>query len=219
MSMTARSGMRAQSGLSLVELMVGIAVGLFIVAGATMVVSTQLGDNRRLLLETQLQQDLRATLDILTRELRRAGRTADAATLTRVWHPDLGSVAVNPLAVIGPIDGGVTFRYRRDGNEGPYGFRLQDGRIQSLLGGGWQELTDSSVMNVTALGIVPNASSQPLPCPRACPDGTEDCWPQAQVRTYTVDITAASKSDPAVQRSMRSTVRVRNDALDALCPA
>ncbi|MBL0296208.1 MAG: hypothetical protein IPQ21_03185 [Betaproteobacteria bacterium] len=53
--------------------MVGITVGLFIVAAAAMLVTTQLGDNRRLLLETQVQQDLRATADIITRELRRAG--------------------------------------------------------------------------------------------------------------------------------------------------
>ncbi len=65
--------------------MVGIAVGLFIVAGATMVVTTQLGDNRRLLLETQLQQDLRATADIITRELRRAG--AEGSATSHVWAP------------------------------------------------------------------------------------------------------------------------------------
>lgn len=74
-----------QRGLSLVELMVGIAVGLFVVAGAIGVVTTQLGDNRRLLLETQVQQDLRATADIITRELRRAG--ADSNAMNQVWAP------------------------------------------------------------------------------------------------------------------------------------
>ena len=49
-----------QRGLTLVELMVGLAVGLFVLAGATLVVSSQLNDNRTLLLETQIQQDLRA---------------------------------------------------------------------------------------------------------------------------------------------------------------
>jgi len=66
----------AQQGLSLVELMVGITIGLFVVAAASLVVSNQLFDNRRLLLETQLQQDLRATMDIITRQLRRAGGQA-----------------------------------------------------------------------------------------------------------------------------------------------
>ena len=67
-----------QQGASLVELLVGVAVGLFIVAGATLIVSTQLSENKRLLAETQLQQDLRAAADIMTRELRRSGYWLDA---------------------------------------------------------------------------------------------------------------------------------------------
>ena len=66
-----RSG--SQRGLSIVELMVGIAIGLIIVAAASLLMSGQLNENRRLLAETQLQQDLRAASDIITRELRRIG--------------------------------------------------------------------------------------------------------------------------------------------------
>ena len=60
-------------GLSIVELMIGIAIGLFIVAGATLMLTTQLGDNRRLLLEAQVQQDMRAAADMISRDIRRAG--------------------------------------------------------------------------------------------------------------------------------------------------
>lgn len=66
-SMYHREGGARQRGLSLVELMVGITVGLFVVAAAATLVANQLSDNRRLLLETQVQQDLRATMDIITR--------------------------------------------------------------------------------------------------------------------------------------------------------
>ena len=58
--------------------MVGIALGLFVVAASTALVANQLGDNRRLLLETQVQQDLRASMDIITRQMRRAGATTPA---------------------------------------------------------------------------------------------------------------------------------------------
>ena len=57
------SARAAQRGLSIVEMMVGIAVGLIVVAAATLMVAGQLADNRRLLLETQVQQDLRASAD------------------------------------------------------------------------------------------------------------------------------------------------------------
>ena len=67
-----RFNTKNQFGYSLVELMVGITIGLFIVAATSLMISTQLSGNRRMLLETQLNQDLRATADIITRELRRA---------------------------------------------------------------------------------------------------------------------------------------------------
>ena len=60
-------------GLSIVELMVGITISLFILAGASLVLTTQLDNNRRLLLEAQLQQDLRTTADMIARDVRRAG--------------------------------------------------------------------------------------------------------------------------------------------------
>ena len=65
-------------GLSIVELMVGITIGLFILAGASMVLTTQLGDNRRLLLEAQVQQDLRVASDLISREIRAAGYWGNA---------------------------------------------------------------------------------------------------------------------------------------------
>ena len=92
---SARGRMR---GLSLVELMVGVAVGLFVVAAAALMASGQLSDNRRLLLETQLQQDLRATVDIVTRELRRTGYWASPQS--GVPSPTEGTVVGNPSQLL-----------------------------------------------------------------------------------------------------------------------
>jgi type IV pilus assembly protein PilW len=61
-----------QQGLSIVELMVGIAMGLFITAGAIKLFVDNLGSNRQLLLETRLNQELRTAADIVARALRRA---------------------------------------------------------------------------------------------------------------------------------------------------
>jgi len=64
---------RAQLGIGLVELMVGITIGLIVAAGASMVAVNQINEHRRLMLETQIQQDLRAAADVLQQDLRRAG--------------------------------------------------------------------------------------------------------------------------------------------------
>ncbi len=60
----------------------------------------------------------------------------------------------------GPIDlneagNEIVFSYRRAGNEGPYGFKLEGTVIKSLLGPGWQDLTDGNVMSVTDFKVTP----------------------------------------------------------------
>lgn len=212
-----RCPMAAQRGLSLVELLVGITVGLFVVAAATLVVSTQLGDNRRLLTETQMQQDLRATADIITRELRRAGAWGVPSTAAgAVWTP-VNSAGTNPNVAVTPAVGVATqvdyLSSRTPGQNGPYGFRLAGGAIETLLaGGGWQQLTDRAVMEVTTFTVTPqNEAPLQVPCPKPCPDMTTNCWPTVTVRAFAVDITARAVSDATVVRSVRSTVRLRND--------
>lgn len=204
----------AHRGLSLVELMVGIAVGLFVVAAAAMLVSIQLNDNRRLLLETQMQQDLRAAADIITRELRRAGHWPIAAQF--VWTPG-SPPQLNPYS---DVDTGVAsqvdFSYwRKPAEDGPFGFKQDGSVLKTRLGqGGWQELTDGNTLRITAFTVTPRNPPAPplrLPCPKLCPDGTENCWPTLTVRELVVDITGEAVVDPAVRRSLRSVVRLRND--------
>lgn len=221
----------AQTGLSLVELMVGIAIGLVVVAGAVLVTTGQLGDNRRLLLETQLQQDLRATADIIARELRRAGSTN--AGQAAVWSPGSAGAQRNLFAAINPEAASASetnFSYRRSaGAVGPYGFKLEGNVIKTQLGpAGWQDLTDGATMRVTAFTVTPQpGNEEQIPCPRPCADGTSACWPTVTVRQYRVEITAQAVVDAQVTRSIDSLVRVRNDWVrfndpanpDIFCPA
>ena len=213
---TSGSRPAGQRGLSLVELMVGIAVGLIVVAGAVLIVSTQLGNNRRLLLETQLQQDLRATADIITRELRRVGYWH--VHETGLWYTGTVGVAENPFSAVTPASGATSdleFYYRRRlGDTGPFGFKLDTGVIRSRIGGGWQDLTDGRVMQVTAFTIdVGTPQTYVLPCPRLCADGTGGCWPTMELRTATVAIAVQSATDPAVVRNLTSSTRLRNDRI------
>ena len=70
---------RGQRGLSLVELLVGLALGLLVVAGGAALLARQhLREHRALLLEARLMQDLRTAADLVARDLRRAGYWGDA---------------------------------------------------------------------------------------------------------------------------------------------
>ena len=216
------SSSRRQLGMSLVELMVGITIGLFIVAAASLMVTSQLSDNRRLLLEVQVQQDLRATADVIARELRRAGGRQLAAE--GVWS-ETTPASTNPFGAITLTAGNteVSFDYERGIGLQPLGFRFDATRfvIQSYIGTGWQDLTDGNTMRVTGFTVQPRTPAIPdqvIPCPRACDplvtNADISCWPKLKVRAYEILITAQARTDARIQRSLRSEVRLRNDAYE-----
>ncbi|TDP74951.1 PilW family protein [Roseateles toxinivorans] len=203
----------SQRGLSVVEMMVGLTIGLIVVAAASQVVVTQLNENRKLLVEMQVQQDLRATADIITRELRRAG--AWNAAENGVWL-DGGTVQTNGFRQVSPETNGseAAYRYKRDLGDsgGPYGFKLQDGSIRTRFGDAWQELTDGRSLKITSFTITQRSDpALTLPCAKLCDDGTTNCWPTIQSRVYEVSIAAEAVSDASVKRSIRSMVKLRND--------
>ena len=207
----------ASQGLSLVELMVGITIGLFVVAAAVTLTSNQLVDNRRLLLELQIQQDLRATMDIMTRQLRRAGANVVGS---QNYVAENGVGGLKPTAVIAEVTTSgarqTAFSFIRNASDaGPYGFALDvaNGVVRTSLGpANEQELTDRSTMRVTELtfNAQPIVSAR-LPCPKLCPGGGTACWPEMVVQLIEINIEAEARSDPRIRRTLSSSVRVRND--------
>jgi type IV pilus assembly protein PilW len=208
---------RRQRGLSIVELMVGVAVGLFVVAAASMLVSSQLSSNRRLLLDTQIQQDLRATVDVITRELRRSGSLNNATANGKVWAATAtavdGNRTANAMDAPGTCGSEVLYKYFRT-TEDDHGFDIQSNVIRTKVTGvsGYQQLTDSAVLKVTNFCVEPVAQVRTkVPCPNACPGGGDGCWPEIVVREYRVTVAGEATNDASIKRELVSTVRVRND--------
>lgn len=227
--------LQASRGMSIVEMLVGIAIGLFILAAATMLVSNQLGDNRRLMLETQIQQDLRATMDMVVRDVRRSGHWYHANSVA--WPSSGGAVATNPYAVLNNHAASVSrsellYAYTNafsadveddavDSSE-EFGFALNTtaGTIEMKVGGsGWQTLTDPNVMTVTEFTHTINTQQVAVPCAKTCPVGSTTCPPKVQVSDVTLQITGQATHDSSVRHTVSSNVRVRNDALSGECPA
>ncbi len=89
----------AESGLSLIELMLGLLVGSIVVAGGIHLYSNNVNLNKTTQQRNTLNQDLRAMLDVMQRDLRRAGFAAN--------HPDSNNdgsldavIKNNPFALI-----------------------------------------------------------------------------------------------------------------------
>ncbi len=222
----------SQSGLSLVELLVGIAVGMFVLAGATMVTANQMVENRRLLLETQIQQDLRAAMDIIARDIRRSGYwgnsyTSVAPTKSPVMNPysPAGSFTTTPDIVsytlnrdsVNPDDNVVA-----NNEQNGFVFNSASGTIDVQLGAGnYQALTDPSVVRITQFSAVINTTSLDLPVCGSPPCAmtsapsalTAACGGMSRtlVRDVTITIVGEAVHDPTVKRSLENTVRVRND--------
>lgn len=235
MLMVRRDGRRHQGGLSLVELMVGITIGLIVVAATSLMFSGQLAESRRLIAEAQMQQDLRASADIIARELRRSGALGpDTDLQNRVWSlgsptdpaPNRPSSVLNDQtgsALAGTNDE-VVFDYFPAGEPtriaAGFGFRLDldRGVIQTRhvaggsSGGNWQDLTDPATMRVTEFAVTRVADSvSRIPCTKPCPSGDTSCWPSVNQRTLLIRVTASHRAFPQIERTNESRVRLRND--------
>jgi type IV pilus assembly protein PilW len=224
-----RAAARARvRGFSLVELLVGLTVGLLIAAGATAFLATTLREHRGVLLESRLMQDLRTAADLVARDLRRAGYWAAAPE--GAWLPGTRATTANPYAAVTPVaaaSDAVGFAYSRDATENDaldaneqFGFRLRGGAIQMQLGAGnWQALTDASTLVVTTFSVTPEVQPVSLEaaCPAACPASSVTCPPRLQVRSLDVQIEGHALADPTVRREVRSSVRLRSDTVVGTC--
>lgn len=216
-------------GLSLVELLVGLGVGLLIVAAGLSVLSASLREQRSLMLESRLTQDLRTAADIVTHELRRSGYWASATAGVRAPGSAGAANPYTELGLGGAASDPITFRYSRDavennrvdGNE-QFGFRLRGGVLEMQLGANnWQALSDSGVLTVTRFSATPSSQEISLRgyCAASCPADSATCPPRLQVRSVALAISARAVADPAVVRSVTSSVRLRNDVPHGACPA
>lgn len=229
--------LKKQRGLSIVELMVGIALGLFVVAGAILMATNAINDNRSMLIETRLNQDLRAATDLIARDLRRAGYWANAAsgvyvaggssTLPQNNYRGMipGSCNASPLPAASDsisatvsnicyyIEQGTTDNTISTGEM--FGFSLNDGVISAFIGGATpQELTDSQTLYVDALEIIPHSTTIDLAS--MCPT-TPASAPTVTVRLFEIVVRGHAPSDINVVRGIRTYAKVRNDAVSGSC--
>lgn len=215
---------RRQRGISLVEMLVGITVGLFVVVGAAKLLVDYLINSRQVLLETRVNQDLRVAADVVVRDLRRAGYWSNS--LSGATWP----AATNPFRGVTPTGVNVATTATYSYESGAIaGFRLGSatvsgqpvGVIEAHVGGvTWQQLTDPTSVNITQFDVTPNIQTVSLGtyCTPVCALGSPGC-PTINVRRYDVVISGTAVSDSRVQRQLRERVRVRNDEIPTpSCP-
>lgn len=219
---------RLQRGLSLIEMMVGLTVGMIVVAGASLMMVGQLDDHRRLMLETQVQQDLRAAADLVLRDMRRAGFNRRAED--GVSAPGAAAAKANLYAMASlDKDGQLLYSYSRakdeaneDGevaNNEEFGYRVRSKELQFRHGGNWQPLTDPKTLEITSFEpqlLVQRVKLDEF-CQRPCPVGAVDCPPSMEVRELRLTLSGKAAHDARVVRSVTVSTRLRNDAIEGGC--
>jgi prepilin peptidase dependent protein B len=228
MQTSSRTARKNQRGLSLVELMVAMAIGLIVIAAALNFFSRHLRESRAVQVELRLMQDLRSAADLIGRDLRRAGHWGNAAA--GVWQRDAGAADVNPYAFVTIASNDVAFNFSRDAvdnntvdsNEN-FGFRLRSGVVEFLLGNGnWQALSDANTVTVTSFTVTPSVQHVPLEamCATSCSaadSANATCPPQQHIRSLNIALVGQAVSDAKVKRSVQNQVRLRNDAITGKC--
>jgi prepilin peptidase dependent protein B len=236
--------LRAQRGLSVVEFMVGVAVGLLVIGGATKLFVDYLSSNRRLLVETRVNQDLRAAADLIARDLRRGGYWRNAAAGISS-DPKVAPVP-NPYATVSydGSTGTLSYAYDKDGDNSFTAGSTEDfgvrrgtvggvGVVQLRTAGGWQTITDPATIAIPAGGvnIAPPVTRtvelfDQCPCLLDLRCAAADfalggayfaTRPRMTIREITLTL-SGSAPNTAITRTLTETVRVRNDLVEGVCP-
>lgn len=212
-------------GLSMIELMVGITIGLFVMVGLSKMMVDHLLNNRTLLIETRVNQDLRAAADFIARDLRRDGYWQNAQK--GVWYKG-GATAptINPYAASAsaPSATSAAYAYNKDADDAlatseQFGVELNAGALRYKVGNAWQQITDPNTTTITAFNVAltsQTAIDLTTFCVPALCSSTLGC-PQQLVRSFAITITAQAAGNSAVTRSIRENVRIRNDRITGAC--
>lgn len=208
---------RRQRGVSIVELMVGMTIGLIVISSITALLVNALQANNDVVRASRLNQELRAAMDLMVREVRRAGYRGDHADYIGLLSA--GQTFSNTVEISGDATQ-LDLAYDADGSGGnfsadeTYGFRLSGGAVQALRGGTWSNLTDPGYTRITTLAFcfLPSEEDECLVEP---PPGSQISVSGGAtyvvVKELRITLTGEAVADPSIVRSLRETVRVRND--------
>ena len=220
------SGTR-QAGFSLMEAVISMSLSLVVTASMVALMANSLGNTSRIINMTKLSDDLRSTMQLMTRDVRRTSYNANA--LLCYGNDDCfsdGSVTLPTDIVYSNTNDCFTFLMDRD-HDGDStendagGFRRVNvggvGAIEMWVGGSspdcaaantnWVRVTNPDSMDITTFSVDDNLSYQET----IFDDGTTTII--QKVRRLRLAIAAELVADNAINRRMEDVITVRNDLL------
>jgi type IV pilus assembly protein PilW len=195
-----------QKGVSIIELMIGIVVGMLIIAGVTAAyIATMRGSNDTLR-SAKLNQALRASMDVMVNDIRRAGYWGTAVAGTNPFTVR-GGGSQTDIAILnggscilfaydathqtgntaGTVESADFFGFRETSDEVVMRQGNSDGNFTSSCAGtsGWQGFTDSDDVIIDTLTFSFNGS-------QCLNENTGATWTSTSDTTPACDNTAAT---------------------------
>lgn len=157
-----------QTGLTLIEVLLGMALGVAALTAVTSLVGYGIGVNANLISSSRVNEETANVLSLMVRDIRRAGYSGDTVDM-------LGDPAANPSPFAGSLALGafpgeaanscILFSYDANDNgvlDGGvngenFGYRLRENTVEirqgdaSCIDNGWLALTDADVVSIEAL--------------------------------------------------------------------
>lgn len=232
-------GRRPAAGFSLVELMIALVVGLIVLGAVLTFTVTMLRSYSENIRSTRLTQELRTSMNVISREVRRAG--FDAKSVTRVLT-DSNPSTFNTMTLttncvsyqydrgVGGDWGGVPAAtevrgIRLNATTGTVQMNASSATIDCSSGTGWVDVTDPSVVQITA--FTPKLIETPF-CSQlgstTVSGVTTYQLAQGSVRHLRLCLKGRLVADNSIARQVTNTTRVRAENINFVdspdvCPA
>lgn len=188
--------LRTQRGMTLIETMVALAIGLVVTLAMVAMMANTLGTGTRTIEMSHLQQEMRAAMQMVSRDVRRAAYNAEA--IKCFGNFDCATDGTFPNGLTGDItlnadNDCFIFEMDRDHDgdptdDSPGGFRLRTaggiGRIQMWTGtadttctstnAAWVDVTDSDLVDVDEFLVCLEIDPTDDECSGLLPGGADD---------------------------------------------
>lgn len=215
---------RSLRGFSLIELMVAITLGLIVMGSLVTFTVSMVSANSANIRMTRLTQDLRTSMNIATREVRRSGYDSGSVNTALTSNDPSGYLDLE----VDEANSCVTYTYDRgDATTESRGFRLGAGALQMKVGSGatpisctsadgWENVSDPNVVTITE--FTPRLFET-----RFCGElgeykdetGTDYAvLARGGVRTLAVCVKGNLNADPGISRHVGDLIRLRAEELD-----
>jgi type II secretory pathway component PulJ len=232
----AEGSLRRQAGVTLTDLLVGTTVGALVLIGISTTYVLGARSTSQNVEQARLNQELRAVLEIMQQDIRRAGYwdMSDVEDADPAQNPFQSTIdGIDRRLRTGQVDGEspgscVLYSYDFEPDNATaltmFGFRLRNQYVQVRTGpssvddktfectigsGSWERITSDDV-RITALRFtIETAQTNLTPEKEDAACATNELC--RETRRVAILMAGQIRDDPAVRQSLQATVAVRND--------